>query len=177
MADALIAPIIQDLLDCFCAAIPLEMAADKTPDECCFRSGEIVSADASVYQDLCCSGLAWVRPVSMFSSGEDFPNPDTAVVTNACGPYAWGVTLELGILRCAPTGSATQIPTCDEWTEFHEDIMNDARAMRRAICCLTAQLDPSSIAIGAWSPLPTSGGCGGSTWQITVQIINDCEPC
>lgn len=177
MADTLILPVAQQLLTCLCEALPLEMAANKVPEQCCFRSGEIVSADASVYEDLCCSGLAWVRPVTMFSSGEDFPNPDTAVVTNACGPYAWGLTLEMGVMRCAPTGTMSTIPTCTDWTDLNTDIFNDAKAMRRAICCLTAQFDPSSVAIGTWTPLPTSGGCAGSTWQVTVQIINDCEGC
>ena len=177
MSDLLILPVAQSLLTCLCEALPLEMAVDKVPDECCFRTGEIVSSDASAYEDLCCSGLAWVRPVTMFSASDDFPNPDTSSVVDACGPFAWGLTLEMGVLRCAPTGSATAIPTCAEWTELNTDIFNDARAMRRAMCCWIGQFDPSSVAIGAWQPLPTTGGCAGSTWQVTVQIINDCEPC
>jgi len=89
MSDLLILPVAQSLLTCLCEALPLEMAVDKVPDECCFRTGEIVSSDASAYEDLCCSGLAWVRPVTMFSASDDFPNPDTSSVVDACGPFAW----------------------------------------------------------------------------------------
>lgn len=177
MTDTLIQPMAQKLLDCLCAALPTKMTADKVPARCCFRPGEIVSADASIYEDVCCDGLAWVRVDDIFSTSIDFPAPDTSVVITGCGPMAWGVVLEMGVMRCAPTGSVAAIPTCDEWLELQLDIMNDAAAMRAAICCLIAQLDPQSVAIGSWAPLPTTGGCAGGLMQISVQIPNDCQDC
>lgn len=177
MTDTLIFPVANQLLDCLCAALPLEMLAEKVPAHCGFRPGEIVSADASAFEDLCCEGLAWVRIVDIFPSSTDFPTPDTLTVITGCGPMGWGVVLEMGVMRCAPTGDFGQIPTDAEWFELQQDIMNDAAAMRRAMCCMIAQYDPSSIAVGSWEPLPTTGGCAGGLWNVTVQLPNDCQPC
>lgn len=178
MADTMIQPLAQDLLDCFCAALITEhgtttmVNGGTLPGECCFRVGELASMDASQFEDLCCSGLAWLRVADIFSTSTDFPAPDTTVVWSGCGPMAWGVTFELGVMRCAPTGDISTIPTCDEWTALQVNVMKDAKAMRQAFCCLFAQLDPSSVAVGSWAPLPTTGGCAGGTWQVTVQVRN-----
>lgn len=183
MADNLIFPVVQELLSCFCAALltqhgPTLMVDGGTlPGECCIRSGELASMDASTFQDLCCSGLAWVRIDDIFSTSADFPAPDTSVVITGCGPMAWGVVVEMGVMRCAPVGDINNIPTCGEWTALAEAISLDQRAMRDAMCCMINQLDPGSVAIGSWSPLPTTGGCAGGVWPITIQVINCGENC
>jgi hypothetical protein len=178
MTDTLIQPMADELLACFCAALTTEFGSTTIaqgglrPTECCMRVGEIVSMDASVYEDVCCTGLAWLRVVDIFASSNDFPAPDTTIVWTGCGPVAWGVVFELGVARCAPTGTIDTIPTCDDWTALQSLIMRDAKAMRQAFCCLFSQLDPSTVAVGSWAPLPTSGGCAGGTWQVSVQIQN-----
>lgn len=178
MTDTMITPIANALLECFCDALlaehgPTYMVDGGTrPGECCFRVGELASMDASVFEDLCCSGLAWVRMADIFSTSNDFPAPDTSVVLTGCGPMAWGVVFELGVMRCAPTGNEYSIPTCDDWMALQTNVAKDAKAMRDAFCCLFNQLDPGSVAIGSWAPLPTTGGCAGGTWQVTVQIVN-----
>lgn len=175
--DNLILPMAERLLACLCIALEANHTPENRPAHCCLRVGEAVSADASLYEDLCCEGLAWVRIDGVFASNDEFPNPDTQSVVTGCGVYAWGVTLEMGVMRCAPTGDISTIPTCDEWTALAVNVANDTRAMRDAMCCLIEQLDPSSVAIGSWAPLPTTGGCSGGAWQITVQVMNDCEDC
>lgn len=183
MTDTMIQPVAAMLLECFRNALLAEHGPGLMPNhgtmpsEVCYRVGELASMDASLFQDLCCSGLAWLRVADIFSTSEDFPAPDTLVTWTGCGPMAWGVVFELGVMRCAPTGDIATIPNCDEWTTVQYNIMNDAKAMRQAFCCLFAQFDPSSIALGSWTPLPTTGGCAGGTWQVTVQIINSecCE--
>lgn len=177
MADTLIQPVAEDLLLCFRNALlaehgPTEMPTGTMPSEVCARVGEVASMDASMFEDLCCSGLAWVRVADIFSSATDFPTPDTLTVWSGCGPRAWGVVFELGVMRCAPTGDINTIPTCEEWTALQENVMKDAKAMRQAFCCIFRQFDAGSIALGSWVPLPTTGGCAGGTWQVTVQIIN-----
>lgn len=178
MTDTMIQPIAQEVLDCLCAALitehglPTMLEGGTRPSSCCFRVGEIASMDASEFEDLCCSGLAWVRVADIFSSSTDFPTPDTLTVWTGCGPQAWGVVFEVGVMRCAPTGSVESIPTCDDWLALQDLVMRDAKAMRQAFCCLFNQFDPGSIALGSWVPLPTTGGCAGGTWQVTVQIIN-----
>lgn len=178
MADNLVNPIMQELLSCFCQALldqhgPTLMVDGGTmPGECCVRAGESVSMDASAYSDLCCSGLAGVRLTDVFVTSTDFPAPDTSVVVSGCGIPALGAVFELSVLRCAPTGDINFVPTCDEWQALVDAIALDRAAMLQAFCCMINQLDSSSVAIGSWSPLPTTGGCAGSTWQITIQIIN-----
>lgn len=178
MTDTMIAPIAQQVLDCFCAALITEhgvatmLEGGTRPSQCCYRPGELASMDASLYEDLCCSGLAWVRVTDMFSSSTDFPTPDTLNVWTGCGPMAWGVVFELGVMRCAPTGSVAAVPTCEEWMALQANIFKDAKAMRTAMCCLKNLYDPGSLAIGSWEPLPTTGGCAGSTWELTVQVLN-----
>lgn len=180
MADLVVKPVAEALLQCLEAALlnqhgPVFMPQGTRPQQTCFRVGEAVSADASVTEDLCCSGLAWVRVTDIFSTAGDFPAPDTSVVITGCGPLAWGVVLEMGVLRCAPTGDEYSVPTCDEWTALQNAIFLDQAAMREAMCCLVSQFDPGTVAIGSWTPLPTSGGCAGGTWQVSVQI--DCGDC
>ena len=179
----MIQPVAAMLLECFRNALTAEHGSvlmvngGTMPGEVCYRVGELASMDASVFDDLCCSGLAWLRVADIFSSSTDFPTPDTLTVWNGCGPMAWGVVFELGVMRCAPTGSIESVPECDEWTALQVNVMNDAKAMRQAFCCLFAQFDPGSIALGSWAPLPTTGGCAGGTWQVSVQIINsECCP-
>lgn len=173
----MIQPYAAMLLECFRNALlaehgPTLMPKGTMPSETCYRVGEAASMDASEFEDLCCSGLAWVRVDNIFSTAVDFPTPDTLSVWTGCGPMAWGVVLEMGVMRCAPTGSIETIPTCDEWTALQYAVMADAKAMRQAACCLFNQLDPGSLAIGSWSPLPTTGGCAGGVWPVTIQILN-----
>lgn len=178
MPDTLIYPVVQELLSCLCAALDTEYGDSPfKPQHCCVRAGESVSADASIYEDLCCEGLAWVRMNTMYVTNDEFPNPDTVAAVSGCGVQAWGLELEMGVLRCAPTGSISEIPTCEEWTTLTSNVARDAKAMRAAMCCLINRLDPYSVAIGQWSPLPTTGGCAGGSWNLTVQIVNDCEGC
>lgn len=180
MADLMVRPAAIQLLECFRTALVAQhgstlMPAGSMPTEVCFRVGESVSADASVYQDLCCSGLAWVRITDIFGAAQDFPAPDTSVVISGCGPLAWGATFELGVIRCAPTGDEYTVPTCDDWTLLQEFIWLDQAAMRQAMCCMVGLYDPGTFAIGSWNPLPTSGGCAGGTWNL--QMLFDCGDC
>lgn len=179
MSDTLIAPAVSSLLQCLCEALNDVYAADpeNRPRECCYRVGEAVSADASAYEDLCCSGLAWARLAGIFPASDEFPNPDTDTIISPCGIQAWGATIEIGVLRCAPTGSATSIPTCGQWTDLFDLVTRDSQAMRQAFCCWIPQFETQSVALGSWTPLATSGGCAGGSWEVTVQIINDCQDC
>lgn len=183
MTDTMIQPVAAMVLECFNNALLAEHGPGRMPlhgtmpSEVCYRVGELASMDASLYEDLCCSGLGWVRVADIFSTSTDFPTPDTLNVLTGCGPMAWGVVFELGVMRCAPTGDIATIPTCEEWTNLQVNVMKDAKAMRQTFCCMKDQFDPSSIALGSWAPLPTTGGCAGGTWQFSVQILNSecCE--
>ncbi len=55
--------------------------------------------------------------------------------------------------------------------------MGDAKAMRAAACCFEELYDAQTVALGQWSPAGPDGGCIGSTWQVSVEILNECEDC
>jgi hypothetical protein len=170
MSDLTVLPFAEELLTCLCAELALVSAP---PQQCCLRTGETVFPAISLTEDECCSGLAWVRISSIFVSEANFPEPDTEP-RGGCPPSWLGVQLEMGVARCAPTGSLSSNPTCDEWTILSERVLEDAGAMRRAFCCLN--IDNSAKLLGAWTPLPTEGRCAGGTVIVTIQVPN-CDEC
>jgi hypothetical protein len=168
--DTMFLPVAQRLLTCLCAQLS---SRPNAPQICCLRGGDAVVQDAGILLDECCAGQAYVRIVGIAPTGRDiapFPSPSTDFPITGCGVPAWNLVLELGVFRCAPSGSGKLPPTCAAWTEA------DMVAMRDAICCFTEPLDPMSLAYGEWTPRGPDGGCLGSTWQVTVEVAN-CEGC
>lgn len=164
--DPLVMPIAVELLECY----EQEIAKVLDPPEYVgLRPGNVVDHLLSTWQDECCQGLAWVRPASFFPSSSVFPAQDETPIKN--GVRAWAVTLELGAVRCAPTPDAGSIPTAAQWAASVQAQMDDAAAMRRAICCFT-EADPrrsGRVLPGLWQPLSIQGGCLGGVLAVTVQ--------
>lgn len=165
--DPLVMPFALEMLDC------LEQEIDKVafpPKYRGLRPGQVVDHLISLTSDECCEGLAWVRPVVFFPSSGVFPQEDAAPVPK--GVSAWAVTLELGAVRCSPTPDENSIPTNDQWMDVVQKVMDDAAAMRRAICCFI-QADPvrriRQVFPGQWLPLDVEGGCVGGVLQVTIQ--------
>jgi len=170
--DLLLLPVALELLDCLCTALNLQT---NPPAICCLRAGDSVTADIGVNYDECCSGLAYVRPAGFYMTGTQdgpFPSPSTDMALNACGVPAWGLRLEMGVMRCIKTDG--QI-SCADWTAATVQQLADAKAMRAAVCCMEQAHDPGDIALGAWAPVGPAGGCLGSTWVVSVQVSNVCE--
>ena len=170
--DLLLLPVALELLNCLCTALNQQT---NPPEICCLRAGDSVTADIGQYYDECCSGLAYVRPAGFYMTGTQegpFPSPSTDQAINACGVPAWGLQLEMGVLRCIQTSG--QI-SCATWTDAVVQQLADAKAMRAAVCCLEQLHDPSDVALGAWTPIGPAGGCLGSVWQVSVQVSNVCE--
>src|SRR5690606_661273 len=88
------------------------------------------------------------------------------------GTRSWAITLEMGVVRCAPTPNETLIPTAAQWHAVVQAVMDDAAAMRRAICCFI-DMDPVKRQKYTlpleWQPLDTEGGCVGGTLQVIVR--------
>lgn len=162
--DLVAFPMAQALVACLEEQMSLVL---DPPATVCLRPGQQVDPLLSIYDDECCSGLAWVRIADIFpSSDATFPTQDqTAEV--ACNPRSWAVVLEMGAVRCAPTPDATSMPSCDDWTSLVEKQMQDAAAMRRSVICCFGDLDISYL-LGNWQPLPVSGRCSGGTQLVTV---------
>ena len=170
--DPLVMPLARELLDC----LDQEMAKVASPPTYVqLRPGNVVAHLLSMGQDECCEGLAWVRPASFFPSSGVFPVQDAVPVRG--GQRAWAITLELGAVRCAPTGDERNIPTGEDWDTTVQAVMDDAAAMRRAICCfIDAKPGRSTRVIaGTWQPIEVQGGCVGGLIPVTVQgPVCDC---
>jgi hypothetical protein len=168
IVDPTVMPLVRQMLDCF----RQELAkVENPPARVQMRTGDIVAHLISTNDDECCAGLGWVRPVAFYPSSAAFPQQDESVTQK--GVTAWAVVLELGAVRCAPTPDAHSIPTEDEWETATQAVMDDAAAMRRAICCFVDS-DPTRRFIqntvpGQWTPLPMEGGCVGGTLTVTIR--------
>lgn len=167
VADPLVMPIALELLEC------LEIEIDKVTNPPLYRGlrpGQVVDHLISTTSDECCQGLAWVRPVLFVPSSGVFPIQDEAPVPRGTG--AWAVTLEMGVVRCAPTPDENSIPSNATWNALVQEIMDDAAAMRRAICCYVAANPVARTKWTLpleWQPLDTEGGCVGGTLQVVMR--------
>jgi hypothetical protein len=165
IADPLVMPIAQELLAC----LDQEMAKVASPPEFVqLRPGNVVAHLLSTYEDECCQGLAWVRPSAFYPSSGTFPVQDAAPQPK--GVSAWSVTLELGAVRCAPVGDENTLPTGEEWEAALQTVMDDAAAMRRAICCFidAHQGRARRVLPGVWQPIDVQGGCVGGILPVTI---------
>lgn len=159
-------PLARELLECYQQEL---LKLDYPPENIQLRPGILVAAYVSQDRNECCEGLAWVRPGPFYPSSSTFPVQDTAPIKG--GQRAWVVTLEMGAMRCAPTPEAEDIPSDEEWDQVTQAVMDDAAAMRRAICCFidAKQGRSGRVLAGAWQPIEVEGGCVGGTLPITVQ--------
>lgn len=172
VSDPLVMPLARELLECFDQEL---MKVENPPLYVQLRPGTVVDHLLSTSEDECCSGLAWVRPSSFFPSSTIFPNQDT--VPQPKGVIAWAITLELGTVRCAPTPDENSIPTGDEWDAVTQAVMDDAAAMRRALCCFIDAKPgrAKNVLPGTWQPLSVQGGCVGSILPVTIRgPVCDC---
>lgn len=167
VGDPLVMPLARELLACYEAE--LAKLGDDAPAYIGLRPGTVVDFLLSTTDDECCAGLAWVRPASFFPSSGPFPAQDT--VAQKQGTRTWAVTLELGIVRCAPTPDENSIPSNDQWDDVTQAVMDASAAMRRAICCWI-DMDPvrrkQKIIPGTWQPVAVQGGCVGGILPVTI---------
>lgn len=162
--DQSVTPVAENLLACLVAELATE--ADP-PAHASLRTGIQVELLLSTTRDECCEGVAWVRVASIYPS-ENFPEQDSSY--SRCGPVQWAAILEMGVARCAPTPDAADIPSEDEWNAVSRAIMDDAAAMRRALCCFV-DADPDRMYLaGQWASLAVEGGCAGGTQQVTIAV-------
>lgn len=164
--DPLVMPMAVELLDC----LETELALTEDPPFFIgLRPGSVVDHLLSTESDECCQGLGWVRPVTFYPTSGPFPAQDAVPLKS--GPLGWSVVLEMGVVRCAPTPDANAIPTNAQWFDVVQKVMDDAAAMRRAICCYI-DADPTRrklrVMPGAWTPLSVEGGCVGGVLPMTI---------
>lgn len=161
-----IQPILDLLLDCLCTTVA---TLENAPRQCCFRDGTDVPMDV-LPEDVCCNGLAWVRPGDMIPSTGSFPDQDT--VADGCVGGSWALSVELGIFRCA------KAETCEEWTTQTEQSVIDRWALIQTLCCFQTKMKRSFPALGwlpsSGSPLEIQGTCGGAVQNLIIQVPGAC---
>jgi hypothetical protein len=168
--DRITLELAEALLECLCEA--LEGSTGGRPCHCCLAVGPPPA-------DFCCecpngsSGQAWVRVTSVYPSSK-FPARTNELVK--CGAaMAYGVELELGTYRCVTTlDDSGDPPSCEQTTRDVEIQLDDAAAMRAAICCFQAQDGGRVLVRGEWRPIPPNGGCAGGAMTITVSAYDCC---
>lgn len=164
----------QELLECYRAQLQAPGFPGPPPDEnICLRHGEFVAPLLGTTADECCSGLAWVRIVSVEPLRDDIDLP------SGCVSAERRVTLEMGGVHCLPWGTLEAPPTCAQWTAvaLKADAFHDA--MEKAVCCLAPILDTSGaaelVAAGVYEPTGPDGNCIGGTMQVIVET--SCTSC
>lgn len=161
-----IQPILDELLSCLCATVA---TLTNAPQQCCFRDGTEVPADI-LPEDVCCKGLAWVRPGDMIPAGQSFPEQDTAA--GGCIAGAWALEVELGIFRCS---GATD---CTGWTAQTKQSLEDRWALIQTLCCFDKRMKSKFPALGwlptSGSPLEIQGKCGGAVQNLIIQVPGAC---
>ena len=132
MADNYVYTVASLLLDCLNEQFPNTDLA--TPGQFCLRAGEEVSEDIDPIfgEDLCCTGLGWVRVGDTFPSS-DFPAPDT--VDSKCLPTSFAQQLEFGLLGCYHPGGQPQMASCPEHTQQAVNDMARLDILKRTVCC------------------------------------------
>lgn len=165
--------IAQQLLTCLESAYAT--STNEAPGEICLRVGQ-VPFSIGTNEDLCCTGLAWVRIVQIYPSSV-FPVQDQTVIP--CPGSQYAVELEMGAVRCLPDHGAKSGASCDEWTASFLEVDEDAAVMRQALCCMRDNLDTGftgdTFLAGAWQPIDGQGGCIGGTMNVTYSY--DCLEC
>lgn len=167
------------LLGCLCAAVQERPGA---PEHCCYRIGIEAAGDADMFTDLCCQGLAYVMPGDAWPS-DVFPNMDIVrQAQSQCDLPSWVQEFRLGIMRCAPAGTDTTMPTCAEWNAAALQNMYDAESLERAVCCFRPQawdlpmMDGMGIVVNRLQQGPVQGGCVERWLTVQVQLPAQCCP-
>jgi hypothetical protein len=162
-----------DLQETLLGCLTLTLADHpNVPAEICLRAGD-VAYDIGPNGDLCCSGLAWVKLRRYFQS-DSLPNP---ITTDAkCNHTRWALELEMGVLRCYPSGDAEgNPPSCAEHEAAVVQLDEDAQAMRQALCCFRGTPFAREVVAGEYTTDGPLGGCIAGIQPLFVLL--DCSEC
>lgn len=160
----------------------LETTSKGLPERSCVISGELA------WDECECGQLTVAIQNEFEASGTNLPRSGTETPgRRACGPPLYTANYLVTMLRCAPTGTNTAPPTCDELEAFARMTTEDAWAVRAGvICCLdeaiTGKLPNGTrlyhdFVVGTQTRIGPQGACGGSQLPVSVTINNGCYPC
>lgn len=171
MTNAIV--VAQELLSC----LQMTLAAGPQPiptEHVMLRAGSEVTPLVGTQRDECCEGLGWVRIQSVSGVRQI---GDTLNV--ACFEAERDLTLELGVVRCAPSADSSTVPSAAQWMAAALQLDADMGAMEAAICCAFRDLEGSAaeeVSVGEYRPLGVDGNCLGGTMTVTIRMQRCCPP-
>lgn len=138
----------------------------------------VVHADPTFDETLCCEGYAWVRYVRLYPSLV-FPSP-MGVAAN-CENMVLVAEYEVGVARCVPTvttgpGGRPVAPTPAAVDAAARSLELDALALLQGTlaCCLSWRDDPMLVhrrfVVGEVLPSVEDGGCAANAATVTVRL-------
>lgn len=160
----------------------LETTSKGLPERACVISGELA-------WDKCeCGQLTVAIATENESNGTQQPRAGSPNAgRRSCGPPVYEANYIVTMLRCAPTGTNMEPPTCNELEAFARMTTEDAWAVRAGvICCLDEAISTRlpngtylyrDFVVGTQTRIGPQGACGGSQLPVTVTIDNGCYPC
>lgn len=169
MTNAIV--LAQELLACLQTALDAG-PAPIAPAHVMLRAGERVTPLLGTTRDECCEGLAWVRIAGM-SGVRQLGELDNVT----CFSQERTLTLELGVVRCAPSATTQGVPSEDQWFTAASLLDADMGAMEAAVCCAFGDLEGSAaeeVAVGAYEPTGVDGNCIGGIMTVGVRLYNCC---
>lgn len=168
MTDTLAFPILTSLLDCLCANL-----ADTVGGAPCWCGIEVGNQVAMDYCD--CAGepcgKAYIRLDSVFPTD---PFPRASIATQACAGVIYGVRVQVGVYRCIPGMDAKgRPPSPTVMVEAARSQTSDmAAVLKTVLCCPIPGPGKGDRSIGAYTPVGSSGNCGGGFWTATYRATS-----
>lgn len=126
------------------------------------KPGGSVAIDTCTCTSSTCSGMAWVRLVSVWPS-TNFPAQDA---TQGCASII-AYRLEVGVSNCVPTIDARGgLPSVEEELASASRQLAAMNVMRQAIACCMQEDQP--YLLETYTAMENEGGCGGGTWTVSI---------
>jgi hypothetical protein len=171
MTNALV--LAQELLACLQTQLTAPATAYPiAPQYVMLRAGEQVTPLLGTNDDECCRGLGWVR-ISTLTGVRELGTLDNV----SCFRQERRLTLELGVVRCAPSSPVGSVPTEDQWTLAATQLDSDMGSMEAAICCAFGDIEGSAaeeVAVGEYRPVGVDGNCIGGTMLVHIMMSACC---
>lgn len=152
-------PHLELLKSCLC--LELESSVGGPVCRCAIMAG------AQAAFDNCCQGTAWVIVGQTFPAST-FPVPDTGLIR--CDTHAMAASIEIGVVRCAPTvNDYGEPPTVEAIEESARIVHSDRVRMMKAVrCCFREALGCDEVNFGPWTAIDNQGGCVGGSMTLSV---------
>lgn len=144
-------------------AIVADMPAARRPSRILH-----LAAGESVAWDECRAGQLSARVSALTPHRSASARPATF---NPCTVDYWSVTVEILLLRCAPTiASNASFPPAATLTKSGNEVLGDVGSILATLVTLDFVDD-----VPTWTPRGPAGGCVGTMWTFTMKV--DSPPC